>query len=88
MIQLIARVDGKHCLILTGNTIEEAGKSCSDRFGARFQGFAPIPAEIRARSKWGEYRAGEVSRAEMEEWLAEQGDESEIRELFNQMRAG
>lgn len=88
MIQLNAIVDGKHCLMLTGNTIEEAARSCSDRFPGRFQGFAPIPAEIRARSKWGEYQAKQVSRAELEEWLARQSDEGEIRELFNQMRAG
>lgn len=88
MIQLTAIVDKKHCLMLTGNSIEEAERSCRHRFGTRFQGFAPIPAEIRARSKWAEYRAKEISRAELEAWLAEQDDEAEIRELFNTMRAG
>ena len=67
-------------------TIEEAANSCRDRVGGRFQGFAPIPVEIVARSKWSEFKAGGVSRAELDAWLSGQDDEQEIRQLFNQMR--
>lgn len=86
MIQLKPIIDGSESIMLTGETIEEAGRSCNDRFGARFTGFAPIPVEIRARSKWAQYTAKQVTRAELEEWLAEQGDEAEIRKLFNEWR--
>lgn len=86
MIQLSALVDGKRCTMLTDNTIEQAYRSCQDRFGKRFTGFEPIPAEVRARSKWGEYTRKEVSRADLEAWLAEQDDEAEIRAMFNEMR--
>lgn len=86
MIQLPAIVDGQVSIMLTGNSIEEAAASCRDRFGARFQGFAPIPTETKARSKWGEYREKQVSREELEVWLAEQDDEQEIREIFNMLR--
>lgn len=68
--------------------MEGARASCRDRFGARFEGFEPMPTEARARMKWSEYRNKKISRQDLEAWLAEQDDESEIRELFNQMRAG
>ena len=86
MIQLTAIVDGQPSTMLTGNSIEEARRSCVDRFGARFEGFAPIPVEMVAKAKWAEYRAKQITRAEMEAWLAEQDDEKAIRKLFNQMR--
>ena len=73
--------------MLTGERLDEAHKSCKDRFGkSRFQGFAPIPVETVARAKWAEFKAGDVSRAELEAWLSGQDDEQEIRQLFNQMR--
>ena len=87
MIQLTAIVDGKRSVMLTPNSIEEAEQSCRDRFGAdRFEGFAPIPIEIVARSKWKQYRAKEISRAGLDEWLKGREDEKAIRKLFNQMR--
>jgi len=72
--------------MLTPEPIAEAARSCRDRFGARFEGFAPIPVEIVARSKWAQYRCGDVTRQELELWLGGQDDEQEIRQLFNQMR--
>jgi len=36
VIQLTAIVDGKQATMLTGNSIEEAERSCRDRFGAMF----------------------------------------------------
>lgn len=86
MIQLTAIVDGKRSVMLTGESIEEAGRSCRDRFGARFEGFGPIPTETKARARWAEYRAKAITRDELEAWLAEQEDEQEIRAMFNQMR--
>ena len=86
MIQLTAIVDGKRCIMLTGESIEEAANSCRDRVGGRFQGFAPIPVEIVARSKWAEFKAGDVSRAELDLWLKDQGDEQEIRACLNKLR--
>ena len=86
MIQLTAIVDGRRCTMLTGNSIEEARRSCIDRFGARFEGFAPIPVEMVAKAKWAEYRAKQITRAELEAWLAEQEDEQEIRACFNKLR--
>ncbi|WP_278366888.1 hypothetical protein [Marinobacter salarius] len=86
MNQLTAIVDGKRATMLTEGSIAEAARSCRDRFGARFEGFAPIPTEIKARSKWAEYRAKQVSREELEAWLTVQDDEAEIRKLFNGMR--
>jgi hypothetical protein len=86
MNQLTAIVDGKRTTMLTEGSIEEAARSCRDRFGARFEGFAPIPTEIKARSKWGEYREKQISQEELEAWLTEQDDEKEIRKLFNGMR--
>ncbi len=86
MNQLFAIVDGQPCTMLTGASIEEAANSCRDRFGARFEGFAPIPVEVIARSKWAEYRARQISRQELEAWLSEQDDEAEIRAIFNRMR--
>ena len=86
MIQLTAMIDGKRCIMLTGESIEEAANSCRDRVGGRFQGFAPIPVEIVARSKWAEFKAGDVTRQELDAWLGGQDDEQEIRQLFNQMR--
>ena len=86
MIQLTAIVDGQPSTMLTGNSIEEARRSCIDRFGARFEGFAPIPVEIVARAKWAEYQAKKITRAELEAWLAEQEDEAEIRTCFNKLR--
>ena len=86
MIQLTAMIDGKRCIMLTGESIEEAATSCRDRVGARFEGFAPIPVEIVARSKWAEFKAGDVSRADLELWLGGQDDEQEIRAIFNGLR--
>lgn len=86
MIQLTAIVGGKRATMLTDNSIECAERSCRDRFGARFEGFAPIPTEIKARSKWAEYRAKQISREELEAWLTVQDDEAEIRAIFNGMR--
>ena len=86
MIQLTAMVDGKRSVMLTPLSIEAAAKSCADRFGARFEGFAPIPVETVAKAKWAEYRAKEITRPELDEWLAGQEDEKAIRKLFNQMR--
>lgn len=87
MIQLTAIVDGKRSVMLTGNSINEAADSCKDRFGSRFQGFEPIQLETVAKSKWAEYRARQVTRDELEDWLKEQEDEQEIRAMFNAMRA-
>ena len=86
MIGLTAIVDGKRCTMLTGESLEEAGRSCRDRFGARFEGFAPIPVEIMARSKWSEFKGGDVSRADLDAWLSGQDDEQEIRVIFNGLR--
>ena len=73
--------------MLTGERLDEAYQSCIDRFGkSRFKGFAPIPVETVARSKWAEYQAKKITRAELEAWLAGQEDEKAIRKLFNQMR--
>ena len=86
MIQLTAIVDGQPSTMLTGNSIAEARRSCVDRFGARFEGFAPIPVETVAKAKWAEYRAKQIARAELEAWLAGQDDEQEIRVIFNKLR--
>lgn len=86
MIQLPAIVNGAPCIMLTPHSIEEAGRSCKDRFGNRFEGFDAIPTAVKARSKWNSYRAKEISRAELEDWLSQQDDEQEIRALFNAMR--
>jgi hypothetical protein len=86
VIQLTAMIDNKRCIMLTGESIEEAANSCRDRVGARFQGFAPIPVEIVARSKWAEFKAGDVSRADLDDWLSGQDDEQEIRACFNKLR--
>ena len=72
--------------MLTGESIAEAARSCRDRFGDRFQGFAPIPVEIVARAKWAEFKAGDVDRADLEAWLSGQDDEQEIRAIFNGLR--
>ena len=79
-------IEGISITMLTGESIEGAHRSCRDRFGIRFEGFAPIPVETVARSKWAEYQAKKIARAELEAWLAEQDDEKAIRKLFNQMR--
>ena len=87
MIQLTAMVDGKRSVMLTPLSIEAAAKSCADRFGkSRFQGFAPIPIETVARAKWAEFKAGDVSRAELDLWLKGQDEEAEIRAIFNRLR--
>lgn len=84
MIQLTAIVDGKPCTMLTPNTPEGAAESCHGRFPGRFDGFAPISAQVRADSAWSEYRAGRMTREELEAWLSDQGeDEGEIRAIFN-----
>ncbi|WP_339799635.1 hypothetical protein [uncultured Marinobacter sp.] len=72
--------------MLTDSSIEQAAQSCHERFGDRFEGFAPVPTAVKARAKWAEYRGKQISRAELEEWLAEQSDEVEIRAAFNLMR--
>ena len=86
MIQLTAIIDNKRATMLTPEPIAEAARSCRDRFGARFEGFAPIPVEIVARAKWAEFKAGDVSRAELDLWLKDQDDEQEIRAIFNRLR--
>jgi hypothetical protein len=86
VIQLNAIVDGKRATMLTSESIQNAERSCRDRFGKRFEGFEPIPIEVVARAKWAEYRAKEVTRAELDEWLKRQEGEKAIRKLFNQMR--
>ena len=90
MIQLTAIVDGKRSVMLTGETIEEAERSCRDRFGERFEGFEPVPIEAQARMKWSEYREKRITREELEAWLKEQTaeDERQIRGMFNKMRGG
>jgi len=86
LIQLTAIIDGKRATMLTGEPIAEAARSCRDRFGDRFQGFAPIPVEIVARSRWAEFKAGDVDRADLDAWLSGQDDEQEIRVIFNGLR--
>lgn len=87
MIPLTAIVDGKEFPMLTGETVEEAEQSCKDRFGARFEGFGPVSLETRARSAWSRYRAKQMSRKELEDWLGRQGeDEQAIRDIFNSYR--
>ena len=86
MIVLSPVIEGISITMLTGESIEGAHRSCRDRFGIRFEGFAPIPVETVARSKWAEYQAKKITRAELEAWLAEQKEEQEIRKRFNQMR--
>ena len=86
MIGLTAIVDGKRCTMLTGEPIEEAARSCRDRFSSRFEGFEAIPVEIVARSKWAEFKAGDVNRAQLDAWLSGQDDEQEIRVIFNGLR--
>jgi len=86
VIQLTAIIDGQHATMLTGEPIAEAARSCADRFGARFQGFAPIPVEIVARAKWAEFKSGDVDRAQLDAWLSGQEDEQEIRVIFNGLR--
>jgi arsenate reductase-like glutaredoxin family protein len=39
-----------------------------------------------AKAKWAEYRAKQITRAELEAWLKGREDEKAIRKLFNQMR--
>ena len=69
--------------MLTPEPIAEAARSCRDRFGDRFQGFAPIPVETVAKDKWTHYRRGDVSRQELELWISGQENEQEIRCIFN-----
>lgn len=88
MNQLTAIVDGKRCTMLTEESMEGARASCRDRFGARFEGFEPMPTEARARMKWSEYRNKKISRQDLEAWLTRQEDEVEIRAIFNGMRVG
>ena len=86
MIQLTAIIGGQHATMLTPEPIAEAARSCRDRFGDRFQGFAPISAETLARAKWSEFKAGDVSRQDLDLWLKGQDDEQEIRACFNKLR--
>ena len=90
MNQLTAIVAGKRCTMLTGESLDEAERSCRDRFGDRFEGFEPVPIEALARMKWGEYRAKRITREVLEAWLKEQSqeDEKQIRAMFNAMRGG
>ena len=83
MIQLTAIIVGQHATMLTPEPIAEAARSCRDRFGARFEGFAPIPVEIVSKAKWAQYRRGDVSRKELKLWISEQENEQEIRRIFN-----
>lgn len=86
MIQLTAIVGGRPSVMLTGNTPDEAARSCKDRFGARFEGFAPIPASTMAKSMWAEYKSWRISRDELEVWLSGRDDEQEIRKELNRLR--
>ena len=86
MIQLTAIIGGQHATMLTPEPIAEAARSCRDRFSSRFEGFAPIPVEIVARSKWAQYRCGDLTRQELELWLKDQDEEQEIRAIFNGLR--
>ena len=88
MIQLTAIVSGQPCTMLTSESLEEAARSCRDRFGERFEGFEPVPIEAQARMKWSEYREKRITREELEAWLKEQTaeDEKQIRGMFNKMR--
>ena len=86
MIVLSPVIEGISITMLTGESIEGAHRSCRDRFGIRFEGFEPIPVETVAKAKWAEYRAKQITRAELEAWLAGQDDEQEIRVIFNKMR--
>ena len=90
MNQLTAIVAGKRCTMLTGESLEEAARSCRDRFGERFEGFESVPIEAQARMKWSEYRERRITREELEAWLKEQTgeDEKQIRGMFNKMRGG
>ena len=90
MNQLTAIVSGQPCTMLTGESLEEAARSCRDRFGERFEGFEPVPIEAQARMKWSEYRGKRITREELEAWLKEQTaeDEKQIRGMFNKMRGG
>jgi len=86
LIQLQAIVNGRRATMLTGQTIDEAARSCRDRFGDRFQGFDAIPPATKASSVWGEYRAKRMTREQVEDWLEKQDDETEIRAELNRMR--
>ena len=86
MIQLFAIVAGQSFPMLTGNPLADAAKSCRDRFGTRFEGF-DLPDWLRqAHEKWGEFLAKVISRQELNDWLAGQGEEVAIRALFNRLR--
>lgn len=88
MNQLTAIVDGKRCTMLTEESIEGAEQSCRDRFGARFEGFAPIPIQVQARIKWNDYRERRITRQQLEDWLKQQSeaDEQRIRTMYNGLR--
>ena len=90
MNQFTAIIAGKRCTMLTGESLEEAARSCRDRFGERFEGFEPVPIEAQARIKWGDYRAKRITREALEAWLKEQSqeDEKQIRSMYNSLRAG
>lgn len=87
MIRLTAIVDGKPFTLLTGETVDEAERSCRDRFCERFEGFEGVTLEVRAQSAWSRYRDKKMTRRELEAWLSEQGDDEQaIRDLFNRQR--
>jgi hypothetical protein len=86
VIGLIAIVAGQSFPMLTGNPLADAAKSCRDRFGTRFEGFDMPDWQRQAHEKWGEFQAKEISRQELNDWLAGQGEEVAIRGIFNQLR--
>jgi hypothetical protein len=72
--------------MLTGETLAEAGRSCRDRFGARFQGFDLQPWELAAHQKFAEFLADDITRRQLNEWLIGQVKQTAIRGLFNRLR--
>ncbi|OEY66813.1 hypothetical protein [Marinobacter sp. X15-166B] len=89
MIQLTAIVKGTASTVLTGRTLDEAAESCRDRFGNRFEGFAPMPLEVEAGIRWIEYRERRTTRVDLEAWLSglDEADERAARDIFNSKRS-
>jgi hypothetical protein len=86
VIQLTAIVAGQPCTMLTGETLAEAGRSCRDRFGSRFEGFDMPDWQRQAHEKWRAFMAKEIDRQELNDWLIGQGEQVAIRALFNRLR--
>jgi hypothetical protein len=86
VIQLFAVVSGQSFPMLTGNPLAEAGRSCRDRFGTRFEGFDMPDWQRQAHEKWRAFMAKEIDRQELNDWLIGQGEQAAIRALFNRLR--